>query len=209
MSFEAFDISVVKRRGDALIAGNVVAGEGVTVLFGPSGIGKTSVLDMVAGLLRPDEGHVRVGGRTLYDSATRIDMAAHRRRAGYVFQDARLFPHRRVAANLRYGERLSDPDDRWIDFDAVVDFLAIGDLLRRWPRTLSGGEARRIAIGRALLSAPRFLLLDEPMSFLDAARREEIARVIEDIRDRLKLPILLVTHDLAEAERLGTHLVRM
>ncbi|WP_033921598.1 ATP-binding cassette domain-containing protein [Sphingomonas sp. 37zxx] len=205
----SFDISVVKRRGDVLVAGNVAGGEGVTVLFGPSGVGKSSVLDMVAGLLRPDTGHVRVGGETLFDSSARIDVPAHRRRAGYVFQDARLFPHLSVAANLRYGERLTAPADRWIDFDTVVGFLDIERLLRRWPASLSGGEARRVAIGRALLSAPRFLLLDEPLSFLDHARREEIARVIEDVRDRLKLPILLVTHDRAEAERLGTSIVAM
>lgn len=205
----AFDLSLVKRRGDALVAAHVEGGEGVTVLFGPSGAGKTSVLDMVAGLLRPDEGHVRVGGETLFDSRAGIDLPPERRRAGYVFQDGRLFPHLSVAANLRYGERRATAGARWIGFEAVVDLLGIGHLLARRPRTLSGGEARRVAIGRALLAGPRFLLLDEPTSFLDRARREEVARAIEDVRDRLKLPILLVTHDHDEAERLGTRIVRM
>ncbi|PCD03439.1 molybdenum ABC transporter ATP-binding protein [Sphingomonas spermidinifaciens] len=205
----SFDLSLVKRRGDTLIAAHVEGGEGVTVLFGPSGAGKTSVLDMVAGLLRPDEGHVRVDGVTLFDRAARIDLPPERRRAGYVFQDGRLFPHLSVGANLRYGERRAPPEARWIGFEAVVDLLGIGHLLARRPRTLSGGEARRVAIGRALLAAPRFLLLDEPTSFLDRARREEVARAIEDVRDRLKLPILLVTHDQGEAERLGTRIVRM
>lgn len=205
----SFDLSLVKRRGEALIAAHVEGGEGVTVLFGPSGVGKTSVLDMVAGLLRPDEGHVRVGGETLFDAAARIDLPPEARRAGYVFQDGRLFPHLSVAANLRYGERRAPAAARWIGFDEVVALLDIGHLLRRRPRTLSGGEARRVAIGRALLAAPRFLLLDEPTSFLDHARREEVARAIEDVRDRLRMPILLVTHDAAEAERLGTRIVGM
>ncbi|MEZ0498226.1 ATP-binding cassette domain-containing protein [Sphingomonas sp. IW22] len=205
----SFDISVVKRRGDALIAAHVQGGAGVTVLFGPSGIGKTSILDMVAGLLSPDEGLVRVGDQTLFDAARRIDLPPEARRAGYVFQDARLFPHLSVAANLRFGERRAPAEARWIGFDDVVAMLDLGRLLRRRPRTLSGGEARRVAIGRALLAAPRFLLLDEPTSFLDRARREEVARAIEDVRDRLKLPILLVTHDGEEAERLGTQIVRL
>ena len=205
----AFDLSLVKRRGDTLVAAHVEGGEGVTVLFGPSGAGKTSVLDMVAGLLRPDEGHVRVGGETLFDGAAGIDMPPERRRAGYVFQDGRLFPHMSVTANLRYGERRAPAAAHWIGFEAVVELLGLGHLLTRRPRTLSGGEARRVAIGRALLSGPRFLLLDEPTSFLDRARREEVARAVEDVRDRLKLPILLVTHDAEEAERLGTRIVRM
>ncbi|MBB5699778.1 ATP-binding cassette domain-containing protein [Sphingomonas yantingensis] len=205
----AFDLSLVKRRGETLVAAHVEGGEGVTVLFGPSGAGKTSVLDMVAGLLRPDEGHVRVGSETLFDSATGIDLPPERRRAGYVFQDGRLFPHMSVAANLRYGERRAPVEARWIEFGAVVELLGIGHLLARRPRTLSGGEARRVAIGRALLSGPRFLLLDEPTSFLDRARREEVARAVEDVRDRLKLPILLVTHDQDEASRLGNRIVKM
>lgn len=205
----AFDLSLVKRRGETLVAAHVEGGEGVTVLFGPSGAGKTSVLDMVAGLLRPDEGHVRVGSETLFDSAKGIDLPPERRRAGYVFQDGRLFPHMSVAANLRYGERRAPVEARWIEFGAVVELLGIGHLLARRPRTLSGGEARRVAIGRALLSGPRFLLLDEPTSFLDRARREEVACAVEDVRDRLKLPILLVTHDQDEASRLGNRIVKM
>jgi molybdate transport system ATP-binding protein len=197
----SFDVTVRKRLGDTQIALELSAGEGVTILFGPSGAGKTSVLNMVAGLLTPDAGTIRVGGTTLFDGHAGIDLPPERRRAGYVFQEARLFPHLRVGANLGYGA-----GPRPLDL-AAIDFLGIGHLLGRWPRSLSGGEARRVAIGRALLSDPAFLLLDEPLSSLDAARREEIMRAIEHIRDVLRLPVLMVTHDAGEARRLGTRIV--
>lgn len=202
----SFDLDLTKRLGDAEIACRVETGEGLTVLFGPSGAGKTSVLNMVAGLLRPDRGHVRVGGELLFDSGQGIDLPPEARRAGYVFQEARLFPHLRVRANLVYGRREAVAV---LGFDETVAFLGLAPLLDRWPRTLSGGEARRVAIGRALLSSPGFLLLDEPLSSLDRARREEIMVVIERLRDEVKLPILMVTHDRAEAERLGNRIVEM
>lgn len=185
------------------------AGAGITALFGPSGAGKTSILNMVAGLLRPDEGRIVVAGELLFDSRAGVDLPPERRRSGYIFQDGRLFPHKRVRANLLYGQRLAPPEARWIDLDEVVAFLGIKHLLDRWPRTLSGGEAQRVAIGRALLSGPRFLLMDEPLSSLDASRREEILRVIERIRDDLGLPILYVSHDRTEVERLATQVVHL
>jgi len=198
----SFEIDIEKRLGDAHVALTLDAGDGATVLFGPSGIGKSSVLNMIAGLFRPDRGRIAVDGETLFGNG--IDVPPERRRAGYVFQDARLFPHMRVRANLLYGAgREHDA------FEEQIGFLGIGHLLDRWPRTLSGGEAQRVAIGRALLSHPRFLLLDEPLSSLDRARREEVLVAIEHVRDVLKLPILMVTHDPAEAERIGTRVVRM
>jgi len=156
---------------------------------------------MIAGLLRPVCGHVQVGGQTLFDADSGIDVPPEQRRVGYVFQDARLFPHRRVQANLLYGARDAA---RLAEVAATLD---IAPLLRRWPRTLSGGEARRVAIGRALLSEPAFLLLDEPLSSLDPARREEAMRAIERVRDARAVPILMVTHDAAEAERLGDRVI--
>jgi len=197
----AFDLDVAKRLGNVEVALRLDAGAGITVLFGPSGVGKTSVLNMVAGLLRPDRGHVRVGGVTLFDAGT--DVPIERRRAGYVFQDSRLFPHMRVAANLQYANA------RAAMVDAVAHLLDIAHLADRWPRTLSGGEAKRVAIGRALLSDPAFLLLDEPTASLDRARAAEVERAIIDVRDELGLPILMVTHDRAEAERLATRIVEM
>jgi molybdate transport system ATP-binding protein len=199
----SFDIDVRRRLGDTTIACCIEPGAGVTVLFGPSGAGKSSVLNMVAGLLRPDIGHIRVGGRTLFDADAGIDLKPEARRAGYVFQEPRLFPHLRVRANLRYGRRKGAA----VDAEGVIGLLGIAPLLDRWPRTLSGGEAKRVAIGRALLADPAFLLLDEPLASLDRARREEILALLERLRDGIGLPILLVTHDRAEAERLGDRIV--
>ena len=205
----SFDLSLRKRVGETDIALTLNVGAGLTVLHGPSGIGKSSVLNMVAGLLRPDAGHVRIGDVLLFDAATGVDLPPERRRAGYVFQDSRLFPHRRVRDNLLYGYRFAPDQSRWLALDEAVVFLGIAHLLARWPRTLSGGEARRVSIGRALLAGARFLLMDEPLSFLDAARREEILLLIERIRDDLRLPILYVTHDPQEARRLATTMVEM
>ncbi|KTW01805.1 ATP-binding cassette domain-containing protein [Sphingomonas sanguinis] len=201
----SFDVDVTVRRGEVRISACFATGPGATVLFGPSGVGKTTILQMVAGLVRPDTGHVRVAGETLFDAAARIDMRPEHRRIGYVFQEPRLFPHRRVAANLRYGM----PSGGGGDWDGVIAMLGIGHLLDRWPRSLSGGEARRVAIGRALLSDPRVLLLDEPLSSLDRARRGEILDALVAVRDRTGIPILMVTHDPEEAERIATDIVRL
>lgn len=203
----AIDIDVAKRRGDRIIETRFAAGPGLTALFGPSGAGKTSILGMVAGLLRPDRGHIRIGERTLFGDG--IDLPPEARRVGYVFQDGRLFPHRRVRANLLYGHDLAPPANRWMTLDEAVAFLGIGQLLDRWPHNLSGGEAQRVAIGRALLAGPEILLMDEPLSSLDAARRGDIMTVIERIRDELKLPILYVSHDRAEVDRLATTVVTL
>lgn len=205
----SFDIDIVAQIGETRVATAFTVGEGVTILFGPSGVGKTSVLNMVAGLRRPDDGHIAVASERLFDSRQDIDVPTRLRRAGYVFQEPRLFPHMRVGANLHYGATRDAPADRRIDPAATIAFLGIGHLLDRWPRSLSGGEAKRVAIGRALLSSPRFLLLDEPLSSLDRPRREEVMTAIEHIRDALKLPILMVTHDHAEADRLGTRIIEM
>lgn len=205
----SFDIDLSRKLGDRLIEARFAVPDGLTVLWGPSGIGKTTVLNMVAGLLRPDHGHVRVDGETLFDATAKIDIPVHKRKLGYVFQDGRLFPHLRVRANLLYGYRLAAPEDRWMTLDNVVSFLDIGTLLDRWPQSLSGGEAQRVAIGRALLSGARALLLDEPLSSIDLARRGDIIDVILRVRDELKLPMLYVTHDPVEADRLGNRRVDM
>ncbi|MBC2668787.1 ATP-binding cassette domain-containing protein [Novosphingobium piscinae] len=204
----ALEVDVTLRRGDRMIAARcTVAPAGITALFGPSGAGKTSVLDAIAGLVRPTTGQIAIDGTVLFDSARGIDLPPEQRRCGYVFQDLRLFPHRRVRDNLLYAWRRLAPSERWLSPDEAIGFLGLGGLLERLPATLSGGEAQRVAIGRALLSAPRFLALDEPLSSLDHARRDEILRVIERIRDELRLPILYVTHDPAEISRLAATVV--
>jgi molybdate transport system ATP-binding protein len=203
----SFEVKAKRRLGERTIAADFTSAGGLIALFGPSGAGKTSVLGMVAGLIRPDAGRIVVGGVVLFDAATGISLPARQRRAGYVFQDGRLFPHKRVRDNLLYGWKLARSEDRWMDLNEATRFLGIAHLLDRWPRTLSGGEAQRVAIGRALLSGPRFLLMDEPLASLDRARREEIMAVIERLRDELQLPILYVSHDRDEVARLATQVV--
>ena len=203
----SFEINVTRKLGETQISLSLSAGAGLTALFGPSGAGKTSILNMVSGLLKPDSGKIVVAGETLFDADAGINLSPEARGAGYVFQARHLFPHLRVKANLLYGARLADPARQVMSLQEATDFLGIGHLLERWPRNLSGGEAQRVAIGRALLSAPRFLLMDEPLASLDMPRRIEIMQVIERIRDELALPILYVSHDRSELDRLATHIV--
>lgn len=203
----SFEIAVTLRRGPLQLAYEFETGKGLTALVGPSGAGKTSLLDAVAGLVRPVSGRIAVSGSVLFDRSRRIDLKPEQRRCGYVFQDLRLFPHKTVRGNLEFGLKLAPPEQRWLAFDTALEFLGIGHLLNRMPATLSGGEAQRVAIGRALLAAPRFLLLDEPLASVDAARREEILTLIERIRDELELPILYVSHDRAEVDRLARQVI--
>lgn len=204
----SFDLRIDRQLGDAAISANFSSNSGLTALFGPSGAGKTSLLNMVAGLLRPDRGRIAVGGEVLFDSDLGLDLPVQERRAGYVFQDGRLFPHMRVRQNLEYGAQRAEARSL-MTLDDAAAFLGIAHLLDRWPRTLSGGEAQRVAIGRALLSGPRFLLMDEPLASLDRPRREEVMLVIERLRDEVRLPILYVSHDRAEVERLAGLIVEI
>ena len=180
---------------------------GLTALFGPSGSGKSTLLAIVAGLLRPQSGRVTLDGTVLLDTAARVEVPAERRRCGMVFQDARLLPHLSVEGNLRYGARRAPRDAAGPGFAATVALLGIAPLLLRRPRMLSGGERQRVALGRALLSRPRLLLMDEPLAALDGARKAEILPFIERLRDAAGLPILYVTHALDEVDRLADTLV--
>ncbi len=192
--FQGFDLDVAFE-----------APSGITMLFGPSGAGKSTVMAAISGLLQPDSCRVVVGGRVLADTTGKIWTPAERRRIGVVFQDLRLFPHMSVATNLHYGQRRARGGE--IGFDDVVALLGIGALLDRRPRDLSGGERARVAIGRALLSQPSLLLMDEPLASLDAARKAEIMPYLLRLKTALQLPILYVTHAMEEVVQLADHLV--
>jgi len=180
---------------------------GVIALFGRSGSGKSTLTNVIAGLLTPDAGTVRLDGEPLTDMRSGIVVPVERRRIGYVFQEPRLFPHLSVAGNLRYGERRRRAAATVAAFDEVVPLLGLAPLLRKKPRQLSGGERQRVSLGRALLSQPRLLLLDEPLAALDVARREEVLPYLVALRDRLSIPMVYVSHQFEEVLRLATHLV--
>jgi molybdate transport system ATP-binding protein len=203
------EIAIEKKLGSFMLDVKLETPEsGVTALFGRSGMGKTSLINALAGLLRPDRGRIVVGGTTLFDSERGIDLPPEKRRLGYVFQEARLFPHYSVRGNLLYGAKSGGAKDRaGPNFDAVVDLLGIKDMLARRPADLSGGEKQRVAIGRALLARPRLLLMDEPLASLDAPRKAEIMPFIERLHDELKLPIFYVSHEMEEIIRLADLLV--
>ena len=186
-------------KSDALITG----------LVGPSGSGKSTIMNLIAGRLRPARGRVVVGGVLLADTDAGLLLPPHTRGVGLVFQDAQLFPHLSVRRNLTYARDFGRTGRDGIRFDAVVDVLGLAHLLTRSPHTLSGGERQRVAIGRALLAAPRLMLMDEPLASLDTARKLEILPFIERLRDEFKIPVLYVSHSLDEVSRLASYVVRI
>lgn len=204
------DIAVKRKLGrleiDAAFSG---AAFGITALYGPSGAGKTSLVNMIAGLSRPDSGRIVVNGTCLFDSAKGINLAPEKRRVGYVFQEGRLFPHLRVRSNLVYGMKLVPVAKRKISFDRIVDLLGIGHLLDRRPKNLSGGEKQRVAMGRALLASPSVLLMDEPLASLDNARKEELLPFIAAVGREFSIPILYVSHALHEIEALTDNVIML
>ncbi len=202
-------VAVRQSFGDFTLDAAFEAPKGITVLFGRSGSGKTTVVNAVAGLLRPQAGRIAVDGHVLLDTAQRVFLPPHRRRVGYVFQEGRLFPHLTVRQNLTYGRWFAPKDSPREDLGRVVEMLGIGPLLDRRPGALSGGEKQRVAIGRALLSAPEIILADEPLAALDEARKAEILPYFERLRDEVEVPILYVSHSAAEVARLATTVVAL
>lgn len=202
-------VDVEKRLGEFQIAARFEASGGATALFGPSGSGKTSIVNMIAGLVKPDRGRIALDGDVLFDSTTRLNVPAHRRRIGYVFQEGRLFPHLTVAQNLDYGRWMSGAAADEAARGRIVDLLDIGALLKRRPGHLSGGERQRVAFGRALLMQPRLLLLDEPLASLDRARKLEILPYLARLRDEAKVPMVYVSHQAGEIQKLCSQVLRI
>ena len=200
-------IDIRHQLGSFRLDARFTADRGLTALFGRSGAGKTSLINVIAGLIRPDQGRVVVGKVTVVDTERRIFVPTHKRRVGYVFQDGRLFPHLSVRQNLLYGHWFAPKSERRGEIDRIVDLLGIGALLERRPAKLSGGEKQRIAIGRALLSSPCVLLMDEPLASLDEARKAEILPYIERLRDESGVPIVYVSHSVPEVARLASTVV--
>jgi len=201
-------VDITSRLGSFTLATKFeTATRGITAIFGRSGAGKTSIVNVLAGLLQPDNGRIEIDGRVLLDTVKRINVAPEKRRLGYVFQESRLFPHYSVRRNLTYGMRRTPQAERRVDFNDVVGVLGIGALLDRKPRSLSGGERQRVALGRALLTSPNLLLMDEPLASLDIARKQEILPFIERLRDHFDIPIVYVSHDMDEIIRLADTLV--
>lgn len=202
-------LDVEKLVGDFSLTASFDSAGGVTALFGPSGAGKTTLANIIAGLITPDRGRIVLDDTALFDSDRRINVPAHRRRIGYVFQEGRLFPHLSVAANLDYGRRMSSLAPDAAELKRIADLLDIGHLLARRPGKLSGGERQRVAVGRALLMRPRLLLLDEPLASLDAARKREILPYLKRLRDEARVPMIYVSHHAGELRRIARGVVRL
>jgi molybdate transport system ATP-binding protein len=205
----SIEVSAQARLGDFVLDANFKSDARVTAIFGPSGAGKTSVINVIAGLLRPERGRVVVDGAVLLDTDAGVFVPAHHRRVGYVFQESRLFPHLSVRHNLLYGRFFAPGQSRHVSFAEVVELLDLDGLLHRGTAALSGGERQRVAIGRALLASPRVLLMDEPLSSLDAKRKQEVLPFLERLRDQARIPIVYVSHVFAEVERLCGNVVLM
>lgn len=202
-------IDVRKKLGSFELQATFELPAGFTAIIGRSGSGKTALLNVISGLTRPESGHIVIAGQTLIDIANKVDIPAHKRRIGYVFQEARLFPHLTVRQNLTYGRWFAPQIGKSTSLDSVVELLGIDRLLSRNISRLSGGEKQRIAIGRALLTSPRLLLMDEPLSALDRERKEEIVPYLSRLQAETNIPIIYVTHLLDEVADLATSLIEM
>ena len=202
-------VEVEKKLGDFTVNALFASEGGATVLFGPSGAGKTSIINMIAGLMKPDRGRILLDDLVLFDKDAGIDLPVWQRRIGTVFQEGRLFPHMSIKSNLDYGRWMGGHPADPQAFAHAIELLDIGHLLDRRPGKLSGGERQRVAFGRALLMKPRLLLLDEPLASLDAGRKDDILPYLEKLRDKAKVPMIYVSHDAAEVKRIATRVVRV
>ncbi len=202
-------VSVAKNLKSFMLDAEFSSDAGITALLGRSGAGKTTLVNAIAGLQRPDRGRIEINGVCLFDSENDIDVPIEHRRIGYVFQDGRLFPHMTVRSNLMYGYGMTAATERYATLPKVVELLGLEHVLERRPGKLSGGEKQRVAIGRALLASPRVLLMDEPLASLDGTRKNEIIGYVERLHNEIKVPIIFVTHSIAEIRRLADAVVLM
>lgn len=197
------EINISKQLGQLALQVDVKISSNITALFGVSGSGKSSIINLVSGLIQPDQGYIKLKGKTLFDTETKINIPVHQRKMGYVFQDGRLFPHYSVKGNLCYG--MSNKSA--VNFEQILHLLGLENLLNRYPISLSGGEKQRVAIGRALLSQPDILLMDEPLSALDLPRKQELLSYLEGLVQQIDIPILYVTHSLDELVQLAEDVI--
>lgn len=201
------EVSVKLKRDDFALDVALQLNQRVTAIFGPSGSGKSTLLSIIAGISKPDQGRVMINGETVFDHEKKINMPIHKRRIGLVFQDSRLFPHLNVAHNLRYALKYTPTHEQQFHLNDIVDLLEIGPLLKRTTHQLSGGEKQRVALGRALLSSPRLLMLDEPMASLDESLKSQILPFLKKITDEIKIPMIYISHSKEEIMQITHNLV--
>lgn len=198
MGIGMIELDLLRTQGDFTVEVAYHSNAQVMGLFGPSGAGKSTLLNMIAGLVTPDSGSLLLDGECLFDSSRKINVPLHRRHIGMVFQDSRLFPHLRVIDNLKYGLNRLKEKERRLSLQNIVDLLEIGHLLQNKPQQLSGGEKQRVALGRALLTSPRLLLLDEPLASLDARLKQQILPFLKRVKDDINIPMIYVSHAIDE-----------
>jgi molybdate transport system ATP-binding protein len=198
-----FDCHIQLQQGQFGLDQRFQSNHAVIGLFGASGSGKTTILHSIAGLIRPQSGWIKIQNQTWFDQSKKINLSTQQRRVGMVFQDAQLFPHKNVKQNLVFGFKHIAPQQRQFELDYIIDLLKLEHLIERMPIKLSGGEKQRVALGRALLYSPQLLLLDEPLSALDAAHKAEIIPFFQRVKQDIKIPMLYVSHDHSELDQLS------
>jgi len=201
------EVNALLKRQDFALDVALRLDQRVTAIFGPSGSGKSTLLSIIAGISKPDQGHVMINGETVFDHEKKINKPIHQRRIGLVFQDARLFPHLNVEHNLRYPLKYTPAHEQQFHLNDIVDLLEIGTLLKRTTHQLSGGEKQRVALGRALLSSPRLLMLDEPMASLDESLKSQILPFLKKVADEIKIPMIYISHSKDEIMQITNNVV--
>lgn len=203
------EIQVILKRQQFVLDADLKLEHRVSAIFGPSGSGKSTLLSVIAGIIQPDRGRIVIDGECIFDSQARISKPMHQRKIGLVFQDSRLFPHLSVEGNLKYALQFLTAQDQHFEFGNIVELLELGDLLKQHPHQLSGGEKQRVALGRALLSSPRLLLLDEPMASLDEKLKNQILPFLKIVADEINIPMIYISHSKQEIMQITNNLIHI